>query len=573
MEKSSQLKFSIIIPIYNTEKYLVECIESVINQTFKNLEIILVNDGSQGNAEEICTNFIKKDSRIKYFSKINEGVAIARNFGISKASGDYIFCLDSDDTIENKFIEKIISKLTKNFEDLVIVGKYFCAKPIDLVGALPTCAFAVKKSFLEKYPDIRFVENIQPCEDGLFSHKLLALTKNITKCPDAQYYYRQHEHSSEHTIDFSKIIKDIPYWFKNLEDFYDKYNLWETHKLHLLAFIENEPYSLRFCSKKLKYKKKLEIFKLIHNFIKKHHLYINNNFFNYKFITFINSKNLLDYTFNLLIKKIIKKRRRKISYCWQCKNAGDDFNKTLLDKLKIKYKKVDYSKCELVLIGSNLDNFINNNKNTIKNKKIKVIGTGFIEKEKKNEKLICKLEIFAIRGQLSLNRLKKLMDFKMEPVVADPGILVSYIFPFNLKPIYDLGIIPHYIDKNEILSNIKLKKYSYKIIDIQQDVEKVCKEINRCKCIISSSLHGLIFSDSYSIPNRQILISNNVYGNNYKFKDYYTMYNQKYIEPIDIRTTIIDDKTVDNIIKNYNSKIEIIKIKQEELIFILKNLV
>ena len=88
---------SIIIPIYNKEKYLDDCIKSVIYQEYDNLEIILINDGSQDNSERIINKWIAKDQRIKYIAQENKGVAYARNKGISIANGEYIFLLDADD--------------------------------------------------------------------------------------------------------------------------------------------------------------------------------------------------------------------------------------------------------------------------------------------------------------------------------------------------------------------------------------------------------------------------------------------------------------------------------------------
>lgn len=265
-------KFSIIIPIYNTEQYLAECINSVINQSYQNIEIILINDGSPLNADEICNEYANKDSRIKYFSKQNEGVAVARNYGISKATGDYIFFMDSDDSIEKDFIKNIANTTMNNSADLIIIGKFLCRKGTDIIGASPTWGIAVKKAMLDKYSDVRFTEGLQPCEDGLFTHKLLALTNKIAKCPNAIYNYREHEKSSEHTIQTQRIIHDMPIWFDILEKFYNEYNLWDTHKLHLLAFIENEPFSLRFCKMDFSEEERKYIFDLIHSFIKQHSL-------------------------------------------------------------------------------------------------------------------------------------------------------------------------------------------------------------------------------------------------------------------------------------------------------------
>lgn len=91
---------SIIVPVYNAEKYLNRCISSLLNQTYYNLEIILVNDGSTDNSKKICENAAKKDSRVKVTNSVNEGVSLARNKGLKRASGDYVSFVDSDDYVE-----------------------------------------------------------------------------------------------------------------------------------------------------------------------------------------------------------------------------------------------------------------------------------------------------------------------------------------------------------------------------------------------------------------------------------------------------------------------------------------
>src|SRR5690606_1682010 len=94
--------FSFIIPVYNVERYLPECIESILNQSFKCYEIILVNDGSTDKSLEICDYFQRKDARVKILNKENEGLAETRNKGIKIASGEYLIFLDSDDHLEKK---------------------------------------------------------------------------------------------------------------------------------------------------------------------------------------------------------------------------------------------------------------------------------------------------------------------------------------------------------------------------------------------------------------------------------------------------------------------------------------
>lgn len=99
---------SVIIPIYNVEKYLFRCLSSVISQTYYNLEIILINDGSTDSSEEICNFFCEKDNRIVYFKQENRGLAAARNLGIDKSTGKFVCFLDSDDWIHPKMYEHLL---------------------------------------------------------------------------------------------------------------------------------------------------------------------------------------------------------------------------------------------------------------------------------------------------------------------------------------------------------------------------------------------------------------------------------------------------------------------------------
>lgn len=105
---------SIIIPIFNVEKYLSRCIQSVVDQTYRNLEIILVDDGSEDNCSKICDDWKKKDSRIKVIHKKNGGLSSARNTGLSKAMGNYIMFLDSDDWLELDTIQTAVDNFDEN---------------------------------------------------------------------------------------------------------------------------------------------------------------------------------------------------------------------------------------------------------------------------------------------------------------------------------------------------------------------------------------------------------------------------------------------------------------------------
>ena len=115
---------SVVLPIYNVEKYLNRCVKSVVNQSYKNLEIILVDDGSPDNCPVLCEDWAKKDSRIKVVHKENAGLGYARNTGIENATGEYICFFDRDDYIALDAIEKAYSLAVKEKSDIVVFG--FC---------------------------------------------------------------------------------------------------------------------------------------------------------------------------------------------------------------------------------------------------------------------------------------------------------------------------------------------------------------------------------------------------------------------------------------------------------------
>ena len=120
------VKVSVIVPVYNVELYLEECLDSIINQTFKEIEIILVNDGSTDSSSEIIEFYALKDSRIVILTQPNGGVSVARNTGIKKASGKYILFVDSDDTLLSNSIEVLYQKAEETGADIVIGNALRC---------------------------------------------------------------------------------------------------------------------------------------------------------------------------------------------------------------------------------------------------------------------------------------------------------------------------------------------------------------------------------------------------------------------------------------------------------------
>lgn len=113
---------SVIVPVYNVESYLERCIESILNQTYRNLEIILINDGSTDGSKEICDKYRRKDSRVIVVNQDNKGVSSARNLGLELAKGDYIAFVDSDDYLEKDMYELLINCSNESNADIIVCG-------------------------------------------------------------------------------------------------------------------------------------------------------------------------------------------------------------------------------------------------------------------------------------------------------------------------------------------------------------------------------------------------------------------------------------------------------------------
>ncbi len=167
---------SIIIPVYNVEKYLAKCLDSVLNQTYKNLEIILVDDGSKDNSGAICDEYAKRDNRIIVVHQKNSGVSKARNLGMSMATGDYIGFIDSDDTIEANMYEVLLKNAIESGAEISYCG----LKQIQLDGKIDYSNNTLEKRVVKKEEAIKgyfFDDKIKPFMyspwNKIFSKKIL----------------------------------------------------------------------------------------------------------------------------------------------------------------------------------------------------------------------------------------------------------------------------------------------------------------------------------------------------------------------------------------------------------------
>lgn len=311
--KKNHISVSVIIPVYNAEKFLAETINSVLHQSFDDFELILIDDGSTDSSGKIGEEFMLLDRRIKYIYQINSGVSIARNSGLGRANGEYIFFMDSDDTLDVNFIKTSYEVAKKKEYDIVVIGEFFCEK-MPRIAALPTWAQMLKAEFLKRNTEIRFPEDIQPCEDGLFSHQLLALSPNIGLNPNGIYHYRHHENQNHLKINENcwKVVHQIPVWFDILNQFYTKNNLLPSHALHLALFIEHEPFELRYLSMPLDHEQKVVLLNLIKTFMARVLPYLSDEdkkLLSKPFLHFINSNEVSD--FEIFYKGYTKQRKIK----------------------------------------------------------------------------------------------------------------------------------------------------------------------------------------------------------------------------------------------------------------------
>lgn len=224
-------KISVIIPAYNASNSIKKCIDSILSQTYKSLEIIIINDGSKDNTLEIMQEYEKKDSRIRIINKGNSGVASTRNLGINTSTGNYLMFIDSDDYIENNYIEKMYTELLDNNCDVAISGMTCCKESgqiikkvsyknnstdlkfeniiTEIINKLTFCSACktlIKKSIIIDNK-ILFNEKLKYCEDMLFSFTTLKKAKKIRYVNNVGYYYVYNENSATNKTNLEAIHK------------------------------------------------------------------------------------------------------------------------------------------------------------------------------------------------------------------------------------------------------------------------------------------------------------------------------------------------------------------------------
>lgn len=163
---------SVIIPIYETEKYIERAVQSVLNQTYQRFEIILVNDGSPDHSEQVCEKLLLEDARVSYYWQENQGVAAARNLGMEKATGEYLLFLDSDDTWDVSLLEKVVSTFEKNC-DMVRFNFKSMAPEVLESDQFKSASYSCKELFLSYFGDGNIYRNISSCCFGAYKRSIV----------------------------------------------------------------------------------------------------------------------------------------------------------------------------------------------------------------------------------------------------------------------------------------------------------------------------------------------------------------------------------------------------------------
>lgn len=237
-------KVQIIVPLYNMEGYISKTLDSLLNQTFSDIEILCINDGSNDSSLSILESYSIKDDRIRVFTKENGGIADARNYGLSRVTSDYFAFLDSDDTVEPDFIEQMLNKALETNADVVTCDFWWSypnketiqkdgphlTKEEMLISMFATLWNKLYKTEWIKSLDIHFPTGYR-YEDASFLYKMVPYIHQWGYVDQPFIHYLQREGSITHN--HNEKVKDMIFVFKDLLSFYHVRDLYKSYEKEL----------------------------------------------------------------------------------------------------------------------------------------------------------------------------------------------------------------------------------------------------------------------------------------------------------------------------------------------------
>lgn len=562
---------SIIIPVFNSEEYLEKCLSSVLQQTYENFEVILIDDASTDGSPEICSQYALIDNRIKLIRhEINNGIGLTRQEAINKSSGEYILFVDSDDYIAPTLIEECFRVMVEKGVDVVnfaysrfyssieyqnIIPKWYGGVSREdenfeefLFGTSPVLWDKMfKKSVLH---NIHFFD-INYGEDLIILLQAYANAISYYSMDKIFYYYRQRENSLstnnnylkyfelvESLLEFKILAKNFKYG-----DIFIDYIEQATFLTYQKIFFErfdkllNKTVRKEFYSKLRKFSQEYynrshssyNIFWAIHTVSKKRIVSVLHKLkwqsgFCFPFLFDITNK-LSPHVKRILkfSKKIMDNYRKKSSgdfsllYWSDVVNLGDTLSPVItswmLNKRNLDYNSTlkssyrNYKRISTVGSVIGLDY-----EPTI------IWGSGILSDERlatiAPSLRKCNLEIRAVRGPLTAITLRKL-GFRCPYIYGDPAILMPLIYQplTTITKKYRISMVLHHESIDEIPDNI------HTISILTNNYEFFINEILASELIISSSLHGIILAETYGVP--AIWLNRENWRQSFKFLDWY----------------------------------------------------
>ena len=580
----SEIKLSVLITFCNQKEFIKDALDSVINQkTDFEYEVLIGLDGEDAESEKIIKSYMSIYDNLKLF-KCNNSTLNTINIEkasnnrvnlIKNAIGEYFCILDGDDfyTDKNRF-QKLVDILDSNQE---IIG---CAHSLSLYN-----------NKTKEFTEHKLLKTEYTLDANKYINKRLHLSSNVFifrnifygRLPDdfpsnffndSTLTYYMLKYGKIHYIPHSMLA-----YRTNIKSIYNSESKLHKKIIELIAAEINHKilssYEELLCKKNsvlllkcLKFinKQHSNDCNLISDFAKKNNCYFSYNILNFNNLNIKEKVNFFKNIFNYVLKKqyICKFKNADLLYFNDISNFGDCLNLYIIQRLLNRnVKKAHKSKANLSAIGSILESFLLKKIHLIlmpSPKPVNIWGSGFIEapnlRHHPSQKFFRHLNILALRGELTKQRCERILQKSLDDIaLGDPGLLANKLIDTtNIKKKHKVGIILHYADSNiQNINNIDIE--DYKIIDITQNPLKILREIAKCEVIFSSAMHGLIAADALGIPNQWIQLSNNVYGKNYKFFDYYSVYDINNPQPIDLRISKINNNTVEALLRNYHEKI------------------
>lgn len=244
---------SIIIPVYNVELYLERCLDSLLKQKYKNIQIILVDDGSCDTSGKICDAYAEKDSRVEVYHKVNGGVSSARNIGLSKVKGNYIGFVDSDDYLDEGYLQKLVDAIAFSDADIAVCNYYIVKNDEQRCGKIKSnemCqedamhmlmadenmpSYLWNKLFRAKLFDgIQFPEGYL-YEDLRIMHKLFMSAHKIVSISNPLYFYCYREKSITASTRFNQSKELIEGWEVRCEELDGSVYYWEARQTEMMT--------------------------------------------------------------------------------------------------------------------------------------------------------------------------------------------------------------------------------------------------------------------------------------------------------------------------------------------------